>query len=176
MLVVNLFGGPGVSKSTTATGIFHDLKKRGINCEYVPEFAKSLVWAERHRDLDLQPYVTVSQWRELAILEGKVEIVVTDSPILLGCVYQYQGRCLVFENFIRKLHEGFNSLNVFLERDLEWHPYQENGRLQTIEQSIEKDEQILKLLSDFEIPFSKIKVGPSTVDEIVRNVLSINGR
>ena len=91
MLVVQLFGGPGASKSTTATGVFHELKKLGHNCEYVPEFAKSLVWAERHRDLDLQPYITISQWREVAILDGKVDIVITDSPILLGCVYNTRG-------------------------------------------------------------------------------------
>ena len=40
MIVVNLFGGPGCGKSTTAAWLFNQLKERGINCEYVTEFPK----------------------------------------------------------------------------------------------------------------------------------------
>ncbi len=43
-LVVNLLGGPGSGKSTTAADVFARLKWQDINCELVTEFAKDLVW------------------------------------------------------------------------------------------------------------------------------------
>ena len=50
-IVVNLFGSPSAGKSTTATGLFHQLKLKGINCEYVSEFAKHVVWQENFNTL-----------------------------------------------------------------------------------------------------------------------------
>lgn len=40
--VINLYGGPGTGKSTTAAMLFAKMKLAGFNCEYVPEFAKDL--------------------------------------------------------------------------------------------------------------------------------------
>ena len=42
-IVVNLIGGPGSGKSTTAAGLFYNLKKLGINCEMALEYAKDKV-------------------------------------------------------------------------------------------------------------------------------------
>ena len=39
-LVVNLFGGPGVGKSTLRAGVFHKLKLKLLNVEEVIEFVK----------------------------------------------------------------------------------------------------------------------------------------
>ena len=47
-LCVNLFGGPGIGKSTTAAGVFNLLKLHGIETELITEFAKDLVWEERY--------------------------------------------------------------------------------------------------------------------------------
>lgn len=46
MIVVNLFGAPGVGKSTGAARIFSNLKMAGINAELITEFAKDKVWEE----------------------------------------------------------------------------------------------------------------------------------
>ena len=42
-LVINLIGGPGSGKSTTASGIFYTLKKMGINCEISCENAVDVI-------------------------------------------------------------------------------------------------------------------------------------
>lgn len=42
-LIINLIGGPGSGKSTTAAGLFYKLKKLGYNCEMSLEFAKDKV-------------------------------------------------------------------------------------------------------------------------------------
>lgn len=49
-LVVSLFGGPDADKSTLAHRLYADLAMAGRLVEYVPEFAKELVWRDR-RDL-----------------------------------------------------------------------------------------------------------------------------
>ena len=43
-LFVNLFGAPGVGKSTGAAYLFSKLKMLGVDCEYIGEFAKDKCW------------------------------------------------------------------------------------------------------------------------------------
>ena len=51
-IIVNLFAGPGAGKTTCAWEIASELKKRNIQAEYVPEYAKELVWDEKRELLD----------------------------------------------------------------------------------------------------------------------------
>ena len=39
--LVNLFGGPGIGKSSIAAGIFYKLKKKHISCNNPYEFPKT---------------------------------------------------------------------------------------------------------------------------------------
>lgn len=47
MKVINLFGGPGIGKSTLAAGLFEHMKIAGFNVELVNEYAKDMVWEQR---------------------------------------------------------------------------------------------------------------------------------
>ena len=52
--VVNLYGGPGAGKSTAALQLVAELKKRGINADYVSEYAKELtgwLYSKSTRDI-----------------------------------------------------------------------------------------------------------------------------
>ena len=52
MYVINLFGGPSTGKSTLAALLFGTLKsKYDLNCEYVNEYAKDLVYEKRNQIL-----------------------------------------------------------------------------------------------------------------------------
>lgn len=46
MKVINLLGSAGSGKSTTALGLTYELKKRGHRAEYIPEYAKDLVFSK----------------------------------------------------------------------------------------------------------------------------------
>lgn len=48
MVNINLFAGPGTGKSTTAAGVFFEMKRSGMSVEYVTEYAKSLVFSKDH--------------------------------------------------------------------------------------------------------------------------------
>lgn len=105
--IINLIGGPGVGKSTVASGLFSILKQRKISAEYVSEYAKELVWEETQKLLENQIHVFSEQFRRQYRLLNKVEYVVTDSPLLLNSVY--------FEYYINKLSDE----NKFFSQEYE---------------------------------------------------------
>ena len=61
-LLVNFYAGPGAGKSTGAAYIFAKLKMKGIDSEYVSEYAKDRVWQDDQFPLKYcQLYVTSKQ-------------------------------------------------------------------------------------------------------------------
>lgn len=85
---INFYAGPGAGKSTVAAGLFSIMKFHGINCELVSEYAKDLTW-ERSSVLkgDGQLKILGEQSWRLLRLSGKVDYIITDSPILLNTFY-----------------------------------------------------------------------------------------
>lgn len=150
--IVNLFAGPGAGKSTTAAGVFYKLKLRGIECEYIPEFAKDLTWEDRHYALSVQPYIFGKQMKNLVKVIGKVKYAITDSPILLSHIYARD--CpQSFKDSVIDIFKTMNNKNFFVRRGK---TYSENGRNQKREESEEIDLNILTLLIRNEIPFRMI--------------------
>lgn len=166
-IVINLIGGPGSGKSTIASGIFYNLKKNGIDCEMALEFAKDKVWEESYRTLDDQIYVFGKQYHRLWKLLGKVDVIITDSPLILSAIYNKE-QSDYFENFIIEQFKKFNNKVYFIERNPS--QYQENGRMQNLEEAIEIDEKILDILKRNNISFMNI-VNEKAVDFIVSDII-----
>ncbi len=152
-LVVNLAAGPGAGKSTLASGVFHELKKLGVNCELVTEFAKDLTWEENYVALSNQLYVSANQIYRQERLENKVDVIVNDSPIFIGLFYyksvnptiDYHFKSLILETFNLK-----NNLNIFVNRLEGYNPI---GRTQTLEQSKSIDDAMKQFMITNSIPF-----------------------
>ncbi|WFU52299.1 AAA family ATPase [Bradyrhizobium pachyrhizi] len=139
--VINLIGGPGAGKSTTAAGVFFLLKLLNVRCELVTEFAKELTYDENWSDLKRQLYVTAEQERRQRRLVGKVDFIVTDSPLLLGVAYVSEERERhAVEQSARSLFDSYNNLNFIIERVK---PYQPYGRKQTEEEARAIDKRLL---------------------------------
>lgn len=168
---INLFGGPGVGKSTTAASLFVEMKKAGYKVELVTEVAKDFVWEDRQTTLTLQPYITIKQWRNLARVKGKVDYVITDAPILMGCVYSDMFTPHLpasYKQFIVDLHrqELNPSVNIQLQRSFD---YDTTGRYQTEDQAKEIDQRITKIL--LEVEEEVWSISPKDIDVILRKVL-----
>lgn len=86
--VINLLGGSGLGKSTTASLVFGELKLRGELSELVREFVKEWAWSGKKVGPFGQSIIYGQQLERESSLYNKVEFIVTDSPLLLCPVYQ----------------------------------------------------------------------------------------
>lgn len=168
-LVVNLFAGPGAGKSTTAAGVFFELKSRGINCELAAEYCKDLVWEEWHQTFTDQIYIFGKQYHRIHRLLGQVQVVITDSPILLTPVYDGEKRKSL-ETLVVEEHNKMWTYNVFLIRKK---AFNSKGRKQSLDESQALDCLIGDMLDKHQIPFETFEGTPEGKDTIVRKVLML---
>lgn len=161
--VVNLIGGPGVGKSTVASGIFHELKAKRKSCELIVEYAKEIVWDETQKLLENQIHVFAEQFRRQWRLIDKVDYIITDSPLILSSIYyDYYltkvGNEVKFSDayidlsrsFFDSTFLEFNNKNFFLKRAID---YEDEGRVQSVSEAIDMDDQILKKLLEYDQEF-----------------------
>lgn len=142
--VINLFAGPGSGKSTTAAGLFFLMKTQGYKCELVTEYAKELVYGDALHMLENQSLVLTVQAQRQSRLDGKVDFIITDSPLILSEIYvsgSDEYRRKVVERAWREF-ERYDNLNYFINRVKPYAPY---GRTQTEEQAKALDERIQDL-------------------------------
>ena len=164
-LYVNLYGGPGTGKSTHAAGLFFLEKLLGMNVEYIQEYAKDKTWSEDFHTLSFQPYVTGKQFYRCARLKGKVACAVTDSPILNGLIYQGFGCNEHWERGMVDSVSQFRNIHIFLERNLDAHPYNPKGRSQTEDQAVDKDNEMRIILDKYNIPYHVVPVCETVINE-----------
>ena len=161
--IINLIGGPGVGKSTIASGLFSELKQRKVSCEYVSEYAKEVTWEQTHKLLENQIHVFSEQFRRQYRLLGQVDYVITDSPLLLNTVYfnyyleknqgkdwfnpKYQELC---RNFFNQTFNQFDNLNYFITRNKE---YDKRGRNQDFAEALGLDYKIWEALRGIKYQF-----------------------
>lgn len=149
--------------------VFSELKWRGIESELVTEFAKDLVWEKRHFTFANQVYMFGEQHHRIFRLLGQVNVVVVDSPILLTPIYDLKQRPEL-ETLAVNEFNSTNNYNIFLKRVKDYNP---NGRNQTREQAVEKDEEVLRLLNKHNIPFQVFSATKLDVDIIVDKIITI---
>lgn len=173
-IVINLIGGPGVGKSTIASGIFYRLKKVGVNCELALEFAKDKVYEESFKTIDDQIYIFAKQYHRLWRLKDKVDVIITDSPLLVSMHYMKE-KSKYFNDFVVEQYKKFDNLLYFIERGNDvYHP---EGRMQTEEEAKRIDTDMKNVLSAFanneDIIEYKCIERFEAVDTIVSEVLAL---
>lgn len=165
--VVNLFGGPSSGKSTAAAGIFNRMKVRGINAELVMEAAKDHVYEGHTNILSDQLYLLSHQNRRLARLNGKVDYIITDSPLPLCLIYKPEDYLKTFDSLVMELYSTYNNINFFLKRV---DSFQEEGRVHNQKQSLQIDKRIKGVLDWSTIPYDVIQVetfNENAIDKMV---------
>jgi len=172
--IINLFGGPGTGKSSTAAGVFYHMKKEDYNIELVTEYAKELVYDHRHNILSTdQLYILAKQHRKLLRMEGEVDYMVTDHPLLMQQIYLenliggiYNKKIL--GDLILDIYNNYNNLNIFLVRNPDIQ-YKYEGRLQDEEGAKKIDLRIEELIKGYG-PYTRVEVDDNTVNKIVKMV------
>jgi hypothetical protein len=171
MLVVNLFAGPGAGKSTIASGVFTLLKLHNVNCELVTEFAKDLVWEERKLTIKNQYYVFGKQQHRIYRLKDKVDVAVTDSPLLLNLVYGRLTDVKYPDSFfftVKNVHNGFDNMNFFIKRAVD---YNDIGRIHEEEECNTLDQKVRIMLRNNGIRYDTLHGDYSCSNVIAKRVL-----
>jgi hypothetical protein len=155
--------------------IFAELKMRHISTEYTPEYAKQLVWQEKFEDLNNQYHVSLTQYKMLKCIDGKVDYIITDSPLFLGLFYNrdfenntsdiIKTECMILD----KLKE-FNNKYIFLERN-ETYPFETQGRVHNEQESKRIDAELKKLLEKHNIKFKVFKSSKDSISNIIDFIL-----
>jgi nicotinamide riboside kinase len=149
-IVVNFLGGPGCGKSTLCAGVYTKLKRAGVECELALEYAKDKVWEENLKVLENQVYVLGKQYQRIHRLVGKVDVVLTDSPLFLSLFYgKYSEE--EFKPLVLQLFNQYDNINYFVERHE--YSYSSSGRYQSLEEALEIDAQIKELLKSNNIEY-----------------------
>ncbi len=154
--VINLFGGSGLGKSTTAALIFGEMKLAGLHCELVREYVKEWAWSGRTIQPEDQKLIFENQLARESLYYKKLDYIVTDSPLLLGPIYQkyYTGADPMTEAAFAAIkmaeNTGVEYVNFVLQRNQEYDP---RGRYETAEQAKEVDAMVLQYLKDHVLPF-----------------------
>ena len=170
MQVINLFGGPGAGKSTTAAGLFYEMKKMRLEVELVTEYAKDMVWEGRHNILEDQIYIFAKQQRRISRLrDHRIDWVITDSPIALGLVYLRDGALSDnFRDLVMEVFDSFENHNFLLQRNFEYNPIGRNQK--DLEEAGIYDQKVASLLDARDIPFRTIVGGEWAVTRILEEI------
>lgn len=172
-IVINAFAGPGAGKTTSCLEVAEKLKKQGFVTEYVQEYAKELVYDNNLIMLDghyeHQFAILNEQMKRINRLYGKVDFIVTDSPILLNNTYLNEDKntevYLAYSDSVNKLYGLYNNFNYFVERDTS--VFEKEGRIHNLEQSIAIDNELKNMLHNNQIDFDVYT--HATIDNIVRD-------
>ena len=147
-LLVNLFGGAGAGKSTLRARLFYEMKIRGICCEEVTEWIKDKVYEENPYVTRDQIYVFAKQRKKIMQIMGKVDVIITDSPLLLSVIYDQEGDALRRNFFLNEIKK-IPSMSFFVERGPGFDPV---GRFGNREDAVQVDNRIKEALERFGFP------------------------
>lgn len=152
---INLLGEPGAGKSTLAAGLYYYMKKKFFSVELVTEYAKDLTYEGVTSSNMDQIDVFNEQKNRIKRLEGKVDYIITDSPLSLSAFYASQNpKSKLLTPVILDVAREFSNLNFFVNRN---HPYDVNGRSQTEEEALLMKGSLRDFLDKNGISFTDIR-------------------
>lgn len=174
-LVVNFVGAPSSGKTTLAALTYGTLKLKGYSIEYVPEYAKHLVWTKQFELLNNQHYVSKTQYEFLKSVNHQVKIIITDGPLLAGLYYnEYNKDNLSNANMVGTIIEGwmgeFDNMYIMVKRN---HPFEEQGRVHSESESTLIHQGFIDLMGRLGIEYD---IGSSTTDDVIKIVAKIEAR
>ena len=169
MKVINFFGSSGVGKSTHSLRLATYFKENRKRVEYVSEYPKYLVYSQHSRMLMDQFKIFAEQRHHIDILrDHAVDYAVVDSPLLLGLLYG-EKYGTVNEDLAKVIINEFNTfdnVNFFVTRTV---PFDEVGRVESMEESDKDSNHLRELLNKNQIKYVDINTNTG-VDEILKYI------
>lgn len=169
MKVINLWGGPGCGKSTTATGLFSLMKMRGHKVELVTEYAKELTYDRNWDMLTQQERIFPEQYQRQLRLQGQVDYAITDSPLPLNLIYARDElkKDLMFNEWVVDGFNEFDNFNIMLMRVK---PYSHYGRKESSSKALDIDHECIHVLEKMNSSYKWVR-GDEDSPVIIYNML-----
>lgn len=173
-IVINIAGGPGTGKTTVAAELFSKLKEKGFEVENVSEFAKELVWEGRNEAFDDRLYMHGEQNHRLMQMNGKLDFIITDSPLFLTSVYNNYYLKNKFPKSYNKMIDTvtsetfklYNNKVYLLQRNTS---YKIIGRRENQKTAKDIDTALIKYLNKNKIKYKTLSLD-NAVEEIVKDL------
>jgi ABC-type dipeptide/oligopeptide/nickel transport system ATPase component len=169
MKVVNLWGGPGCGKSTTATGLFSLMKMRGHKVELITEYAKDLTYEQDWDMLSKQELMYPEQLKRQTRLSGQVDFAITDSPLPLNIIYA-RPDLRIDHRFCNTVKDGFHSFDNFNIMLMRVKPYSHYGRKESSDKARDIDHDCVHMLEDMGCKYHWVR-GDEDSPVIIYNML-----
>ena len=127
-----------------------------------------MVWEGRTQIFGCQDYIFGKQlWKQLRVSD-KVDVIITDCPLILSALYDPKNR----EHFKANVFETFNefdNMNFFLNRVK---PFNPNGRNEkTVEEAIANDNKLKDMLNENNIEYTIVDGNEEGCNKIFEAVL-----
>jgi len=142
-LVVNMYGGPGRGKSTTAYKLIGMLKANNYKAELVVESAKEAAYTNAIHKLQDQVFLIAMHNHDLRVLDNQVDIIITDGSLLNCLAYCSEDQQIEID-LAKELYKRFNNIGFIVPRKANYMKY---GRSQTKEEAVELDNKIFQSIS-----------------------------
>lgn len=155
------------------------MKQMSMKCELVSEYAKDVTWEGLTPLLHNQLHIFAEQFRKQYRLLDQVDYILTDSPLILSCVYYQKhlesGLCKFTDpktheamlNLFTQTFSEFDNVNFFVERKKVYQPY---GRSQTLEEAIVIDKLIEHYCFGHEIGYKLITSDQAGIGQIISSL------
>lgn len=174
MVVINLWGAPSSGKSTNSAGLYYLMKMNKFKAELIHEYVKDMIYEEHLSVIKDQNFIFANQNRMLARLEGKVDYVITDSPLPLSCYYAAPEYLKKHPHFIQTVWDtyySYTNINFLLTQD---HDFENYGRIHNESQAKQIQIDLKSILTDNSIVHFETKTKPDLINELFRIVYEIH--
>lgn len=173
-VVISFVGASGAGKSAAAYGTMYELKKKGISCEYVPEFAKGLFYnGMLGKYIPNQSYIISEQYKQIYDLLGQTDFIVTDAGLEISALHA-SSESKVVEDLAWYLKNKTNTVTIFIERDEEKVPYEAEGRNESEAESRIFGIKLEKYMNDNNSKYIKVKGSEQAVEVAVKLIEEYN--
>jgi hypothetical protein len=119
----------------------------------------------------------MEQYKMIKAVNGKVEYICLDSPLLLGIYYNRYNPDNVSniektDKMILNKIDEFDNIYIFIERNKEF-PYEIEGRIHNERESNEISLHLIEILKEFRIPYKSFRSDKSNIQEMIKYILEI---